>query len=113
MIRRPPRSTLFPYTTLFRSRDLGLGVRLAVHYRYRHGEPRPGLFARRRRRMGGLEARASLPAPVAPPPPPGGGLSPRPPPPPRRGAPPRPGGGAHPPEPRRAPGATRRPRTPP
>src|SRR3712207_8863058 len=26
MIRRPPRSTLFPYTTLFRS-DLGLGPR--------------------------------------------------------------------------------------
>src|SRR2546430_11457737 len=25
MIRRPPRSTLFPYTTLFRSRDLGVG----------------------------------------------------------------------------------------
>src|SRR3712207_8443848 len=24
MIRRPPRSTLFPYTTLFRSRPLGL-----------------------------------------------------------------------------------------
>src|SRR3712207_7490617 len=24
MIRRPPRSTLFPYTTLFRSRCLGL-----------------------------------------------------------------------------------------
>src|SRR5256885_7165703 len=24
MIRRPPRSTLFPYTTLFRSRYLGL-----------------------------------------------------------------------------------------
>src|ERR1051326_6895516 len=23
MIRRPPRSTLFPYTTLFRSRELG------------------------------------------------------------------------------------------
>src|SRR2546430_4990237 len=23
MIRRPPRSTLFPYTTLFRSRDCG------------------------------------------------------------------------------------------
>src|SRR5260370_2839545 len=23
MIRRPPRSTLFPYTTLFRSRDIG------------------------------------------------------------------------------------------
>src|SRR3712207_7776296 len=27
MIRRPPRSTLFPYTTLFRSRD-GAGVRV-------------------------------------------------------------------------------------
>src|SRR5258708_13230514 len=25
MIRRPPRSTLFPYTTLFRSRRLGSG----------------------------------------------------------------------------------------
>src|SRR2546422_11121305 len=25
MIRRPPRSTLFPYTTLFRSRDQGPG----------------------------------------------------------------------------------------
>src|SRR5689334_23975712 len=27
MIRRPPRSTLFPYTTLFRSRVLGLDHR--------------------------------------------------------------------------------------
>src|SRR2546426_3816833 len=27
MIRRPPRSTLFPYTTLFRSRDGHLGGR--------------------------------------------------------------------------------------
>src|SRR3712207_9016448 len=26
MIRRPPRSTLFPYTTLFRSRDVRVGV---------------------------------------------------------------------------------------
>src|SRR2546427_7698048 len=31
MIRRPPRSTLFPYTTLFRSRGLG------VHERQGHG----------------------------------------------------------------------------
>src|SRR3712207_8920944 len=31
MIRRPPRSTLFPYTTLFRSEpDLGLVVRLGA-----------------------------------------------------------------------------------
>jgi len=28
MIRRPPRSTLFPYTTLFRSR----GVGTVIHY---------------------------------------------------------------------------------
>src|SRR3712207_6994082 len=27
MIRRPPRSTLFPYTTLFRSADIGLRER--------------------------------------------------------------------------------------
>src|SRR2546430_4121352 len=27
MIRRPPRSTLFPYTTLFRSEEVGKGVR--------------------------------------------------------------------------------------
>src|SRR2546426_6092502 len=27
MIRRPPRSTLFPYTTLFRSLPLGEGMR--------------------------------------------------------------------------------------
>src|SRR2546426_4605437 len=27
MIRRPPRSTLFPYTTLFRSHDWSPGVR--------------------------------------------------------------------------------------
>src|SRR5438034_8598582 len=27
MIRRPPRSTLFPYTTLFRSRDIAMLIR--------------------------------------------------------------------------------------
>src|SRR5439155_12078474 len=26
MIRRPPRSTLFPYTTLFRSKDAGMAA---------------------------------------------------------------------------------------
>src|SRR3712207_7818804 len=31
MIRRPPRSTLFPYTTLFRSvRDIAVGLRQCV-----------------------------------------------------------------------------------
>src|SRR3712207_8019891 len=29
MIRRPPRSTLFPYTTLFRSREAGVAVGVA------------------------------------------------------------------------------------
>src|SRR5438132_3575535 len=28
MIRRPPRSTLFPYTTLFRSRGAGPGLQI-------------------------------------------------------------------------------------
>src|SRR2546430_13584269 len=35
MIRRPPRSTLFPYTTLFRSRIAGEPVR-AMHARAGH-----------------------------------------------------------------------------
>src|SRR5947209_14449362 len=32
MIRRPPRSTLFPYTTLFRSTALGFWARHAAGY---------------------------------------------------------------------------------
>src|SRR2546430_4213057 len=42
MIRRPPRSTLFPYTTLFRSRR-GAGARRdqgrRAHRRGRHAHP--------------------------------------------------------------------------
>src|SRR2546425_9739155 len=35
MIRRPPRSTLFPYTTLFRSgRDLACGIVHFLSFRY-------------------------------------------------------------------------------
>src|SRR5436305_3389529 len=30
MIQRPPRSTLFPYTTLFRSRVAGVGARATL-----------------------------------------------------------------------------------
>src|SRR5260221_8738567 len=33
MIRRPPRSTLFPYTTLFRSFAVGLGSADGLHDR--------------------------------------------------------------------------------
>src|SRR2546429_8157921 len=81
MIRRPPRSTLFPYTTLFRS--AGLRVR-ADHGRYARGpgapaglpvrarldgralEPRPGARARRLARGRGRVAGAPPPA-AAPP----------------------------------------------
>src|SRR2546430_12797527 len=31
MIRRPPRSTLFPYTTLFRSEPVAFGAREPTH----------------------------------------------------------------------------------
>src|SRR2546422_2123655 len=31
MIRRPPRSTLFPYTTLFRSMRRGFDARISLH----------------------------------------------------------------------------------
>src|SRR3712207_9395901 len=37
MIRRPPRSTLFPYTTLFRSRDLDGAVRASPTWQAKEG----------------------------------------------------------------------------
>src|SRR2546428_7860831 len=37
MIRRPPRSTLFPYTTLFRSPQRAQPAHRPVHRRRRHG----------------------------------------------------------------------------
>src|SRR3712207_8117134 len=46
MIRRPPRSTLFPYTTLFRSeRVRRVGGQLDVEHRQRAGEERGELVA--------------------------------------------------------------------
>src|SRR5258708_16324993 len=39
MIRRPPRSTLFPYTTLFRS-IRGIGAVVAIHRDVHHGAAR-------------------------------------------------------------------------
>src|SRR3712207_8352177 len=41
MIRRPPRSTLVPYTTLFRSRDRDPGPRHTRHQRERLRAPDP------------------------------------------------------------------------
>src|SRR2546426_5840571 len=46
MIRRPPRSTLFPYTTLFRShhdvRDRDVGMRALEEHGARESSPRRG-----------------------------------------------------------------------
>src|SRR3712207_6883312 len=42
MIRRPPRSTLFPYTTLFRSGDGGERTRVPVHVTVDRGTRVPG-----------------------------------------------------------------------
>src|SRR3712207_8830653 len=42
MIRRPPRSTLFPYTTLFRSVQLADRVEVALGVDVHHGEPGAG-----------------------------------------------------------------------
>src|SRR3712207_9214931 len=39
MIRRPPRSTLFPYTTLFRSRHPGRARRAGPRLRHRFQPP--------------------------------------------------------------------------
>src|SRR3712207_9132406 len=61
MIRRPPRSTLFPYTTLFRSHDaveggVGLAVAAAVESMAvrlaRGGRDRGGAAEHRERRFG-------------------------------------------------------------
>src|SRR2546426_6294499 len=41
MIRRPPRSTLFPYTTLFRSRDGAARLVERPEVRFHVGEPAP------------------------------------------------------------------------
>src|SRR5688572_32232593 len=63
MIRRPPRSTLFPYTTLFRSEPSGHvaeGLEHAVHVRgvkgMAHAQTR-GLAARRFEMVGDVDDR--------------------------------------------------------
>src|SRR5688572_31531674 len=46
MIRRPPRSTLFPYTTLFRSQHVACGVELAERLYISGGALEIGIFGR-------------------------------------------------------------------
>src|SRR5258708_15272881 len=57
MIRRPPRSTLFPYTTLFRS-DMQTEVLRAFHTWARPIEIRLRSFDDMQQRLGLLEERA-------------------------------------------------------
>src|SRR5438874_6157108 len=51
MLRRPPRSTLFPYTTLFRS-SLGRRGATGIRPPARRGVPTPRRPGRRRRHAG-------------------------------------------------------------
>src|SRR5260370_18135422 len=74
MIRRPPRSTLFPYTTLFRSSGLDLkggllyagssgDSRLSFNPDRKHIEPRAGLawrFARSEEHTSELQSHLNL-----------------------------------------------------
>src|SRR5438309_3027145 len=60
MLRRPPRSTLFPYTTLFRSRRRGVARGARARHRRRlsrgggwHAQPRQGADAGARHRAQG------------------------------------------------------------
>src|SRR5256886_12208893 len=46
MIRRPPRSTLFPYTTLFRSQKASNGVVIIKTKRGQAGAPQVGFTQR-------------------------------------------------------------------
>src|SRR2546425_8900631 len=62
MIRRPPRSTLFPYTPLFRSRADRLPARLAAA-----SSPRPALLRRRRSLRAALAAARRAPRLQRPP----------------------------------------------
>src|SRR3712207_8754080 len=52
MIRRPPRSTLFPYTTLFRSGPRDRGTHLRRHRLEQRDRPRRRAGALRRGREG-------------------------------------------------------------
>src|SRR3989442_11707810 len=64
MIRRPPRSTLFPYTTLFRSEEPGAPVRdpvaLCLHGRLRRRAARSEHDGRSEEHTSELQSRPHL-----------------------------------------------------
>src|SRR3712207_8361629 len=55
MIRRPPRSTLFPYTTLFRSNGPGLRASQGVHRHAARGDREAARKSRPRGKSRGFE----------------------------------------------------------
>src|SRR2546430_11101312 len=60
MIRRPPRSTLFPYTTLFRSAPGGGGGRRRVGGRYRPRLRHPLAVRRSEEHTSELQSQSNL-----------------------------------------------------
>src|SRR5947209_10582087 len=58
MIRRPPRSTLFPYTTLFRSSGVAAAARLGPRLHLVERSLRPLRLCRRRGRAAARQAAA-------------------------------------------------------
>src|SRR2546430_5180211 len=60
MIRRPPRSTLFPYTTLFRSAVAGFNDHDPRLWRARFGGVVPGRVHRTLHPLAGLGSEAGL-----------------------------------------------------
>src|SRR5688572_31787420 len=60
MIRRPPRSTLFPYTTLFRSRNVRPSRHFAHHIVYRCGIGQHRLSVRSEEHTSELQSQSNL-----------------------------------------------------
>src|SRR5438034_9772170 len=61
MIRRPPRSTLFPYTTLFRSRDVGAVMEAgAADHRPQAHRARRAFFRRSEEHTSELQSHSDL-----------------------------------------------------
>src|SRR5205814_10154108 len=70
ILRRPPRSTLFPYTTLFRSCGVVLRVRPDPHRNALHdlGEVAGRVVGRQQRELGPRRGRQTLHVPLHVPP---------------------------------------------